>query len=186
MNILIIYGIVSIVSISVLLYFIKNSNYGYEDENGFHEGIPLSYKDKCLKALDETIYKYENPFNNIGSLKEMFNTDTCALCNVYYHYNNYNNNTFEETCLGCPMCSETGIADCTSFNSYQKAASAYTKYLQESKESVEVSLEIRNELINTLSDRRDFLVMLKDTILDLPEERFTPAGWKYLELNHFL
>ena len=197
MNIFLIYGVASFLSLVIIFLIMRKAEYGYEDETGFHEDKPISYKERCLKALDDIIYKYENPFveNSDELVKEMFNTASCALCNIYY--DDYVKD-INDCCNGCPMANEIAGIGCTSFNSYKKAVGIYYEYLKESQQYglmfklsnkannklIAVSLETKNKFINALNKRRDFIVKLKTIANDLPEERFTPGGWKYLELDY--
>ncbi len=38
--ILFLYGIISIISLAILFHFMKTAPSGWEDENGFHKGLP--------------------------------------------------------------------------------------------------------------------------------------------------
>ena len=121
-----------------------------------------TYKEKTIEACKELADKYRNPEGHT-----FFSPEHCPMCQIYYLVG-------KKDCRGCFMADIDGDSGCVDFYSYKKA--------QDSVENFFGSVFMfHSEPTYEFLIRANFFENIIAELKKIPEERFTPLGWKYFK-----
>ncbi len=146
-----------------------------------------SKKARTIAACAELAAKYRNPDG-----KTFFLVLNCPLCIIHntVHVENPMLSKGTRTCVGCPLASKTGEVGCTRFDSYDNAHQDYIRNMDrcegEDYDSIDMDTPIvcgyKGEPSIHFLRRAMFFDHLIPILSELPPERFTRAGWVFLDL----
>ena len=130
-----------------------------------------TYKERTIEAIEELIYKYNNPFHDNGRLKLFFDGGSCPLCKIYI--------TRNKVCDGCLM----GVdftTGCTMFYTFNNAYLSYKAFVLDRSNN-----EYKVKMINDFRKRAKFFVNMLPHIKEMHEECFHPDTWSWSFFNLF-